>query len=335
MTANALLECLTDSELIDIRRVYQIAVPDDAVRSLSVAAIFESQRSLSVILRDYKRDRLKDICRQLKISDKGTKKADLAARLTGEAQVPRYVKTVQELIRRVREFSEEFSYARVFRALRIKQTQAWVYDVSSGYFAPARYAALYTKDSEIGQVQTSDGADPEVQLRVLLKTSFIARPELHDKLKVWGVRYIERGFDPAPASKFVEIESASPASAPPQRDHNGLLPIREGAEKRQWIKKYERSTEARERCLKHYGSAVCQVCDLDMGQMYPGVGAGFIHVHHIVPLSLVGEDYKLNPEIDLLPVCPNCHSMLHQRPGEPYSPAELRAIVATGRARRS
>ena len=36
-----------------------------------------------------------------------------------------------------------------------------------------------------------------------------------------------------------------------------------------------------------------------------------IHVHHIVPVSEIGEEYVVDPVKDLIPVCPNCHMVLH------------------------
>jgi putative restriction endonuclease len=38
---------------------------------------------------------------------------------------------------------------------------------------------------------------------------------------------------------------------------------------------------------------------------------GFIEVHHIVPLS-AGEQV-VDPAKDLIPVCANCHRMLHHK----------------------
>jgi hypothetical protein len=39
----------------------------------------------------------------------------------------------------------------------------------------------------------------------------------------------------------------------------------------------------------------------------------FIHVHHVKPLAArKGKSYTLNPRKDLVPVCPNCHTMLHR-----------------------
>ncbi|MBW5840087.1 HNH endonuclease [Yersinia enterocolitica] len=36
------------------------------------------------------------------------------------------------------------------------------------------------------------------------------------------------------------------------------------------------------------------------------------HVHHIRPLRTLGEGYCINPVTDLVPLCPNCHAMIHR-----------------------
>jgi 5-methylcytosine-specific restriction protein A len=86
----------------------------------------------------------------------------------------------------------------------------------------------------------------------------------------------------------------------------------EGTGKRVEVNRYERDTRARKISLAHWGPR-CGVCDLDFGDRYGPLGQGFIHVHHIVDLSLAEPGYQVDPVNDLRPVCPNCHAMLHQR----------------------
>ncbi|HHE7415551.1 TPA: HNH endonuclease, partial [Klebsiella pneumoniae] len=47
---------------------------------------------------------------------------------------------------------------------------------------------------------------------------------------------------------------------------------------------------------------------------------------HLIPLSDIKENYSLDPKKDLIPVCPNCHAMLHRR-NPPFSPEELKSII--------
>lgn len=100
----------------------------------------------------------------------------------------------------------------------------------------------------------------------------------------------------------------------------------EGVIKQVKVNAYERNTEARVICIKKYG-AKCSVCGFDFHEKYGEIGTGFIHVHHLKPLSEIHEGYELNPINDLRPVCPNCHAMLHQKKPEPYTIEQLQSII--------
>jgi len=78
------------------------------------------------------------------------------------------------------------------------------------------------------------------------------------------------------------------------------------------VKRYERSRINRAACIEVNGDS-CKICSFSFGKTYGEHGEGFIHVHHIIPVSQMGVSYSLNPATDLIPVCPNCHSMLHRR----------------------
>jgi putative restriction endonuclease len=108
--------------------------------------------------------------------------------------------------------------------------------------------------------------------------------------------------------------------------------LRQGAVVQITVNAYERSAEARRRCIEHHGTA-CGICETDLGNVYGDVARGFIHVHHLTPLAQVGGDYIVDPIRDLVPVCPNCHAVMHLRkaPESPYSPDELRAMLARAR----
>ncbi len=102
--------------------------------------------------------------------------------------------------------------------------------------------------------------------------------------------------------------------------------IPEGAKTRVMVNRYERDPDARERCLDHFGHE-CQVCRLRFEDRYGEIGRDFIHVHHKTPLSEIAdhESHTVNPVEDLVPVCPNCHAMLHRGPeGATLTVDELR-----------
>ena len=89
------------------------------------------------------------------------------------------------------------------------------------------------------------------------------------------------------------------------------------------VNKYERSRYNRALCLRYYGFN-CRGCGIHMEAKYGPIGQNVIHVHHIVPLSLMGGSYRLNPIKDLIPLCPNCHNVVH-RVTPPLSIADLNA----------
>lgn len=97
---------------------------------------------------------------------------------------------------------------------------------------------------------------------------------------------------------------------------------REGNCTRVLTNKYERNPSNRLLCLEKYGYS-CQICGFDFEKRYGDIGHNFIHVHHITPVSQIGSDYIINPLEDLIPVCPNCHAMLHSS-NPPISPEELK-----------
>lgn len=99
----------------------------------------------------------------------------------------------------------------------------------------------------------------------------------------------------------------------------------EGAKIRVEVNKYERSPLNRLACLAHHG-VFCHVCGFDFETAYGSIGRGFIHVHHLIPISVMHQDYRVNPATDLVPLCPNCHAMAHRRT-PPYSIEELRSFL--------
>lgn len=106
-------------------------------------------------------------------------------------------------------------------------------------------------------------------------------------------------------------------------DGSDLLP--EGSATTVRVNRYERNPIARMRCIEAYGST-CWVCDMDFGASYGELGAGFVEVHHRVPVSMMGVGYLVDPVREMVPLCSNCHSMAHRRT-PPVDPTELREAL--------
>lgn len=99
----------------------------------------------------------------------------------------------------------------------------------------------------------------------------------------------------------------------------------EGLLKKALNNKYERNPLARRLCIEYHG-AYCSVCGFDFNIKYGELGKGFIHVHHIIPIASIKKSYVIDPKKDLIPVCPNCHWMIHSKK-IPITVDELRSII--------
>lgn len=99
----------------------------------------------------------------------------------------------------------------------------------------------------------------------------------------------------------------------------------EGAVERVLVNRYERDERARAACLAHHGVSCC-ICEFSFATAYGSVGKNLIHVHHLRLLSTLGPNYLVDPIRDLLPVCANCHAIIHRR-SPPYSPEEVRKFL--------
>ena len=157
-------------------------------------------------------------------------------------------------------------------------------------------------------------------LEELLNNGLKAAPQGPKKLSGDLLNYIQKQFE-NPSDDFFP---------------DGIIPEvieTEGIVRKVTVNKYERSSLARAMCVE-YHKCLCAVCGFDFEKEYGEVGKGFIHVHHITPIHTIGVEYKVDYKNDLIPVCPNCHAMLHKQVnGKELSVAELKKIILSNRSR--
>ena len=99
----------------------------------------------------------------------------------------------------------------------------------------------------------------------------------------------------------------------------------EGKKVKTTVSKYERDPKLRLEAINQHGLS-CAACGFNFNDVYGELGSGFIHVHHLTPLSEIGEEHRVDPKTDLVPLCPNCHSMVHRR-SPALSVEELRIVI--------
>jgi hypothetical protein len=144
--------------------------------------------------------------------------------------------------------------------------------------------------------------------------------------KIKGTRFRLASLLPAVPERYrLPPENIHPETVPEGKDYitGAVLQIQ--------INAYERDPEARKECIQHNGTN-CAVCTMNFEETYGPIGKGFIHIHHRKPLA-TREVYNLNPKNDLIPVCPNCHAMLHAF-NPPLSVEELQTAIKSNKLRR-
>jgi predicted restriction endonuclease len=130
-----------------------------------------------------------------------------------------------------------------------------------------------------------------------------------------------RSFSPKTTS--YDDDDDNPFSEP---NINNEIKLIEGSTNEIIQTQYERSPEARALCLSIHGYR-CKVCDFDFQTVYGEIGKEFIHVHHIEPISTKNGEYEIDPQSDLIPVCPNCHAMIHRKT-PPFTIEEIKRTIA-------
>jgi 5-methylcytosine-specific restriction protein A len=151
----------------------------------------------------------------------------------------------------------------------------------------------------------------KLQLQRLLAYGLKVAPQGPIKVKEQLSEYLDRYFDDYYKKGYFDNEPDE------EKCYEGHL-------REVKVDKYERSSIARQKCIEQYGCK-CQICGMDFEAIYGPVGKGFIHVHHLVPLYKIGKEYVVDYKKDLIPVCPNCHAMIHRLDGgEEMSVIELR-----------
>ena len=113
------------------------------------------------------------------------------------------------------------------------------------------------------------------------------------------------------------------------------LTINEGTLTMVKTKVYKRSSKLRQHAINYYtsseGRVKCKVCCFDFEDFYGEYGKGFIEIHHQKPVFQFDGDDTLKTIKDALenviPVCSNCHRMIHRSRLNTLSLNEIRVFI--------
>lgn len=135
---------------------------------------------------------------------------------------------------------------------------------------------------------------------------------------------LKRGFNEVEKNKKRKVEIF---------DEN--IVINEGFKKAISINIYERSTKLREAAIEAFtikGKISCECCKFNFDTFYgASIGSGYIEIHHVKPIFKYEEE-EINKFIkdalkNLVPVCSNCHRMIHRVWKHPLEIQDLKSSI--------
>lgn len=89
---------------------------------------------------------------------------------------------------------------------------------------------------------------------------------------------------------------------------------------------YERNFRNRRLAIEIHGTT-CMACGFNFEEIYGEHGKDYIEIHHVNPLSLLQEEIKIDVRNDLVPLCANCHRMVHRKQKEPLTIEQLKQMI--------
>jgi 5-methylcytosine-specific restriction protein A len=113
----------------------------------------------------------------------------------------------------------------------------------------------------------------------------------------------------------LKCQSATMGESNMETDHSRLNFVPTTPEgRRQLVLHYRRERNASlvAQFKKNLPSFSCEICSFDFGDVYGLLGSGYIEAHHTKPVGEMQEGDLTTLE-SLVPVCSNCHRMLHRR----------------------
>ncbi|MBP0049835.1 HNH endonuclease [Marinobacterium sp. AK62] len=203
------------------------------------------------------------------------------------------------------------------------------------YFAIATIASVYAdRESSKGDYFADIKDYQPFDQAVLAKHegSYLETIPDNRKSNYWrdGVRPINQSTYDIILS-FVRGLSHPPASYTPELDLNdndqAFESYVEGEKKSKYVSTYERDPRLRQQAIDIHG-VTCEACGINFGEKYGPYAEGLIHIHHIVPVSTFGKSKKVDPRTELIPLCANCHAVIHRRKNRTLSVEELKKMIS-------
>lgn len=128
------------------------------------------------------------------------------------------------------------------------------------------------------------------------------------------------------SNKVSEQKTAYISDETAEKFQDSLESFSEGKKSKRYVITYERNPKYRKQAIAIHGKS-CAACGFNFGNFYGEYTEGFIHVHHIIPVSEFEIPKNIDPETDLILLCANCHSVVHRKKDKTLSILEVRNLI--------
>lgn len=182
------------------------------------------------------------------------------------------------------------------------------------------------------------------------RTSLVSRelvtydPARHlHKITSKGLDHLEE-FEPIIEGLKLEGHNPTNVKLAIKRNYEDIILeayITEGLQSSKTVKHRQRSRKLRDEKVKELkqtlnGRVACIACGFDFSETYDGHGQDYIEIHHLEPVHLMdvnGNTQKLLEALrKVVPLCSNCHRMVHKKRDKPLTIEKLKKIIEENRS---
>ena len=167
-----------------------------------------------------------------------------------------------------------------------------------------------------------EGVRKKSQIDTSMKAENDACDNMYSQVIKLYSNFLQSKYFPQPTLPKEKKQKTPQASQQPSVPDE--RPMTEGEKKHVEYEAAHRNLKLRKACIEKYGYQ-CQCCGMDFAKAYgEELGSRFIEVHHLKMISSFDGEHQVDPLEDLVPLCSNCHSMIHHGPDGPLTLNQLR-----------
>lgn len=188
------------------------------------------------------------------------------------------------------------------------------------------FGTMYESIYEIEEVEEVENYRRQIKIDPILKNIDISEDPRYTEVLKWYelfLKAISTNSIPIYTSRESELQQDLSSTSVAEGGH---LPTRlitiylEGEAGKAQPKVYrQRNMQLRQACIDHYkslhnGRIICECCGFDFAKTYD-IDDEYIEIHHLFPFSQTEGEHPVDAIRDLIPLCANCHRMIHHGMG--------------------